>query len=72
MKAKHRKIAAIASFATCMVATAWFIHELLWFAYYASIDDDDPLDLTGVIVFGAVMLVFLGLYLSFKRKRKMF
>ena len=72
MKAKHRKIAAIAAFASCMVAMVYFLQELLWFAYFASIDDEDPLDLTGVIVFGAIMVVFLGIYLSFKKKHKMF
>jgi hypothetical protein len=80
MKAKSKKIAAMVSFGISMTALAWLIYCIavtlvIWYAYDAGWDwvpGTAVIDLTYMIISTAVMFVFLGLYLSFKRKHKMF
>jgi hypothetical protein len=72
MKAKSKKIAAIAAFATAMVAAAELAGALLYLGHYILEEDVDLLDAAPVVMAAAVVAVFLGLWLSFKRKKHMF
>ena len=72
MKAKAKKILAIASFATAMVALATLVGYAFYLQWWFASDELVTLDITVPVMAVPVMHVALGLYLGFKQKHHMF
>jgi len=74
MKQKVRHILAIVFFASCMTACGYFAYYLLTGLFWASLYEQPyaVFYFSPVLVAGVAAVVFLVLYLSFKRPRKMF
>jgi TRAP-type C4-dicarboxylate transport system permease small subunit len=72
MKAEAKKILAIASFATSMVALAALVGYAFYLRWFFASDELIALDVSVPVLAVPAMLVALGFYLGFKRKHHMF
>lgn len=78
MRKRSKRIASIASFITMWIAVTYTVYFTIRVAWIIYLDADwlpeqsFGIDITPIIIAGVVAIVFLCIYLSFKRKKHVF